>query len=271
MSSVDHIVALLSLFVDEPELGVREMSRRLALGKSSVQRLASQLARAEFLEKDPETNRYRLGLRLLELGGLVQARNELGGVAEPILRALMRTCGETVHLAMLDGAEIVYIARIEGTQSIRMFSRVGQRGPLHCTGSGKAILAYQDPTFIEQVIDNGLPPYTPNTITDPDALRAHLAEVRADGYALNWEEREVGLSSIGAPIRDTAGGVSAAISVAGPAQRMTREKMRALVSSIVAGAEQISRQLGWCGDASRVTVPIAEQHASRRNGARRRG
>ncbi len=250
MSSVEHVVRLLSLFVDEPELGVRDMSRRLALAKSSVHRMAGELARAEFLEQDPVTRRYRLGLRLLELGGLVQARNELTVVAEPVLKALMRTSGETTHLALLDGLEIVYVARIESNQSIRMFSRIGQRGPLYCTGSGKAILAHQDPAFIERVIEHGLHAFTPRTITDPTALRAHLRQVRAQGYAVNEEERELGVVSMAAPIRDATGAVTAAISIAGPAQRLTRERMRALVEPLVRGTEHVSRQLGWRGPSS---------------------
>jgi|DewCreStandDraft_1066081.scaffolds.fasta_scaffold02135_8 DNA-binding IclR family transcriptional regulator len=250
MSSVEHMVRLLSLFVDEPELGVREMSRRLALAKSSVHRMACELARAEFLEQDPVTRRYRLGLRLLELGGLVQARNELTVVAEPVLKALMRTSGETTHLSVLDGLEIVYVARIESNQSIRMFSRVGQRGPLYCTGSGKVVLAHQDPAFIDRVVAHGLHPYTPRTITDPAALREHLRQVRTQGYAVNEEERELGVSSLAAPIHDAAGTVTAAISIAGPAQRLTRERMRALIDPLIRGAEHVSRQLGWRGPSS---------------------
>ena len=248
MSSVENVVRLLNLFIDEPELGVREMSRRLDLGKSTVHRIASELAEADLLAKDAETSRYRLGLRLLELGSLVQARGELSNAAEPVLRSLLRTGGETVHLAVREGLEIVYIAKMESNHSIRMYSRLGRRGPAHCTGIGKAMLAFHSDDWLTDVLAAGLARQTPATITDPAVLRRQLEEVRRLGYAFDDEEIEVGLRCVAAPVRDHTGAVIAGISVSGPSQRMTREKMRALVAPVIAGAEQISRHLGWRGD-----------------------
>lgn len=261
MSTAASIVRILDVLAEgEEELSIREMSRRTGLSRSTVQRIAADLAAAGLLKKSAETGHYRLGLRLLVLGGLVQARNEINVVAEPVLKALMRLSGETVHLAILDDVEIVYIAKVESTQAVRVASWVGRRNPPYCTGVGKAILAYQASEVIERIIRHGLRRYTPNTITDPVALRAHLESVRQQGYAFDQEELELGARCVAAPVRDYTGKVIAAISTAGPAHRMTTERMERLIGPVMEGAQEISRQLGWKSQRTPENSPIGEQN-----------
>lgn len=247
MASVEQIARLLSLFVDETELGAREVGRRLGIGKSSAHRLATQLAEVDLLDKHPETGRYRLGIGLLELGGLVQSRLEVAEVAEPVLNALMRSSNETIHLTILDGLEIVHVAKVDSTHTIRSFSRIGWRGPVHCTSAGKVILAHREPALLDRVLRLGLRRYTPRTITDPAKLRAELQVVRRRGYAFNDDEREIGERGVAAPVRDYTGQVVAAISVVGPTQRMSDEKLHGLVGPVLAAAADVSRRLGWRG------------------------
>lgn len=253
MSTVDHLVELLDLFVTEPQLGVREMGRRLAISKSSAQRLASRMAQADLLARDEDTGRYRLGLRFIELGVLVQARNELLGVAAPVLRSLARFSGESVHLGVLHDLEIFYIGRIEGEQSLSPATRMVRRGQTYTTSLGKAVLAFQDEAVIDRVIAGGLHQLTPHTIAEPQELRSHLRRIREQGYALNLEELVLGLRCVAAPIRSASGAVIAGLSLTGTVQRMTREKMMSLVGPVVDGANQISQGLGWQPTAVRPT------------------
>jgi len=248
MSTVETIAAILNLFEEEPELGVREMSRRIGISKSAVQRVAAGLAGQGFLAKQPAGGQYTLGLRLLELGVLVQARSELVTVATPTLQALMQWSSETVHLATLDGINVVYVVKMESPHSITMPSRMGRLNPTYCTGVGKVLLAHQDPEVIERIIEHGLIPFTAKTITDPDELRAHLEAVRQQGCAYDDEERELGLRCVAAPIRDHTGAVVAAVSIAGPASRLSQQAMRPVALQVKEGAARISQYLGWRPD-----------------------
>ncbi len=246
--AVRHATRLLEAFLDGPEeCGISELSRRIDLSKSTVHRLVATLVEAGWLDRNPATDKYRLGLRLFELGSVVAARMEVRQCALPFMQDLMERVGETVHLAVLDGDQLVYVAKVESRHPIRLFSQVGQHGPVHCTGVGKVLLAFAPPEIVERVIAAGLPAFTPNTITDPDQLRAHLAQVRAQGYALNQEESEYGLVSVAAPVRDHSGAVVAGLSAAGPSQRLTLDRIPALISQVVETASQVSRALGYSG------------------------
>ena len=242
-SSVDHVMSVLNLFEEQPDIGVREMSRKLGISKSTIQRIAAKLTQGHFLDKDPYSRRYRLGLRLLELGMLAQMRFDLVSAAEPILRALMRSTGETVHLAILEDLNVVYMAKVESTNSIRMRSRLGRFNPAYCTGVGKVLLADQPAETIERVIRRGLRRYTPGTIVDPATLRQHLEVIHHQGFAFDEQEIQVGLRCVASPVRSLCGDVIAAVSVAGPSQRLTSQVMRALVGPVTEAACRISEEL----------------------------
>jgi IclR family transcriptional regulator, KDG regulon repressor len=244
--AVLHAVRLLEAFVGGPaERGISELSRQAGLSKSSVHRLVATLVEVGWLERHPTTDRYRLGLKLFELGSAVAARLEVRECALSAMHDLLQRVGETVHLAILDGDHVVYAAKVESQHAIRLFMQVGGHGPAHCTGVGKVLLAHAPAAVVEQVIAAGLPAFTPHTITEPAALHAHLADVRRHGYALNLEESELGLVSVAAPVRDHSGTVVAGPSVAGPSQRLAAAALPGLIARTVETAEEVSRRMGY--------------------------
>ena len=246
LSSVANAIRLTKAFSEqEYEMGISSLAGRLGLAKSTVHRLATTLVEYDMLEQNRETGKYRLGLAFFELGTLVRRKMDVTTEAQGEIHALADSSGETVQLAILDHLTVLYIRIRESRQAVRLSSGLGSRAPAHCTGVGKALLAYQPAEIVQQVVENGLKRHTDNTITDPEKLRAELASIRARGYAIDDEEIEVGLRCVAAPIRDHSGRVVAAISVAAPVQRMSKKQVQASIPSVVAAAENISRRLGY--------------------------
>jgi DNA-binding IclR family transcriptional regulator len=165
--------------------------------------------------------------------------------AKPYLFDLRETTGETVHLAILDRTEIMYVYNLESMQAIRMRSDIGIRKPAYCTAEGLAILAFQPATAADDIVARGLKPRTPKTNTDPNRFRRALASVRERGYAIEDEESEAGMRSLAAPIRNGAGEVVAAVGVAGPVQRLPDETLASFASPVLRTADAISVRLGY--------------------------
>lgn len=246
LSSVANSIRLLKAFTDdEYELGVSSLAKRLGLAKSTVHRLASTLIKDDMLEQDRETGKYRLGLALFELGARVRRKMNVFYEAQFALKDLVEKTGETAHLTVLDHASVLFLYKVESRQAIRMKSVLGARVPAHSSADGKALLAYQTNDMVESIAVDGLAAITPKTITELSLLMADLSQVRARGYALDDEETEIGLRAIAAPIRDSSGEVVAAISVAGPIQRMTKKVVLSFAPKVVAAAEAISARLGY--------------------------
>jgi DNA-binding IclR family transcriptional regulator len=246
LSSVANAMRLLKVFSDDSyEIGISDLGKRLQLPKSTVHRLASTLIDANMLEQSEENGKYRLGLAMFELGSLVRRKMDVSSEAKPFLMALREKTGETVHLAILDGASIMYINSLESKQAIRMTLDIGMRKPAHSTAAGKVLLAFQPADVVEQVLAEGLHGHTPTTIIDPEEFRHELAQIRSRGYAMNDEENQVGVRSVAAPVRDYAGNVIAATSVAGPAQRLTKKVMTGFAPEVVNAADAISARLGY--------------------------
>lgn len=246
LSSVANAIRLTKAFSEqEYEMGISALAARLGLAKSTVHRLATTLVEYDMLEQNRESGKYRLGLAFFELGTLVRRKMDVTTEAQGEIHALADASGETVQLAILDHLTILYIRIRESRQAIRLSSGLGSRAPAHCTGVGKALLAYQPPEVVQQVVEAGLKRCTEHTITDAEKLRAELATVRSRGYAIDDEEIEIGLRCVAAPIRDHSGQVVAAISVAAPVQRMSKKQVQATIPSVVAAAENISRRLGF--------------------------
>lgn len=245
LSTVTKAIAVLGAFsYDEPVLGVSELSRRLGMGKSSVHRVLQTLLDVGFVTKTAD-DRYRLGLRLYELGQLAVASLRLREVAHPFLERLRNESGETAHLAVLEGTDVVYLDRFESPRTLRLFSRVGHRGPSYSTSSGKVLLAYGPAEVVDAVIAAGLKRSAPRTITQRSRLLRALDEVRAQGYAVSVEEREPGVSSVGAPVFGHHGGCVAAVSIAGPVMRMSPEQLPRLTRLVCRCAADISTAMGW--------------------------
>ncbi len=241
---VDKVAAILMAFsFDDPELDLREISRRVELNKSTTCRILRKLMQYRFIEQDPATGLYRLGIRLFELGNLVADNLKLGEVARPYLEALTERVGETSHFAILSGDRIVHLVRIESQQAIRVVpSRLGERYPFHCLSVGKAIVAFLSEEEREALLARAeFEKFTDRTITSRAAFEEELEEIRRCGYALDNEEFIEGIRCIGAPVRGYKGRVIGGISVAGPAMRLTSERIAELIPFVVETAAEISR------------------------------
>jgi DNA-binding IclR family transcriptional regulator len=245
LSSVANAILLMKAFSeDESELGISALAERLGLAKSTVHRLASTLVDMRMLEQNKETGKYRLGLAVFELGSLVRRRIDLALEAKPWLMSLREQTGETVDLSILDQGGVVCVNFLESKRANRIASRIGVRKPAYCTAEGKALIAFRPVLTVDGIIDSGLRPRTARTITDPTALREELAAIRAQGYATDDEEYELGMRGIAAAIRDDTGESVAAVGVAGPTQRLTRTQLLDISRLVCEAAAAISIRLG---------------------------
>jgi DNA-binding IclR family transcriptional regulator len=247
LSSVRNAARLLKEFRSrEQSIGPSELARRLGLGKSSVHRLLTTLAGEGLLERDPDTGAYRLGIVVFELGEAVKVHLDLHTAAGPVLARLRADTGESSQIGVRDGDEVVYVDRLESAHSLRLFTETGRRVPMHCTSSGKVLLAYPAESVREAYLDRAaLHPHTPHTVVRPDRLRAELARVRARGWAEAVDEREIGVTSMAAPVRDPRGVVVAAISIGAPSARLRATVRRRYAPLLVEAGEAVSRRLGW--------------------------
>lgn len=251
LSTVTKALQVLQAFsYERPVLGVSELARQLGMGKSSVHRILSTLAEQGFVVKTPD-DRYRLGLKLHALGQLVVNTLELRTVAHAPLERLRNDCGETVHVAVLEGADAMYVHRMEAQSTLQTFSRVGRRVPAHTTSSGKVLLAFGEPSAIDAVLATGLPRVGPRSITTERGLREVLAKIRRDGYAVSVEENQRGVVSIGAPVFGHDGACIAAVSMAGPTMRMSSEQLPRLVQRVRRCALEVSQGMGFLDKAPR--------------------
>jgi IclR family KDG regulon transcriptional repressor len=245
LSSVTTALRLLKAFSEkDDEIGISTLSKRLGIAKSTVHRLAVTLVSEGMLEQDTESGKYRLGIALFGLGALVRRRMNVSTQARPYLFALRERTNETVHLAILDGSEIMYVYNLESSQAIRMRSDLGVRKPAYCTAEGQAILAFQPAETVERIIREGLLPRTPQTITDPTRLMRALDTIRQRGCAIEDQESEIGMRCIAAPIRNDAGEVVAAVAVAGPASRLSKKTIADFIPHVIESADRISARLG---------------------------
>jgi IclR family transcriptional regulator, KDG regulon repressor len=251
VQTIERISAILDLVGQSSQgMGVRELSSRLRLPKGTVHRLLSSLSYIGYIRQDTASRNYFLGLKLLDLASLATSQLDLRKIAEPLLHNLAENSGETVHMVVWDKDEAVYIEKVEsplGTGGLRMASRVGSRNPAHSTAGGKVLLSYLPDDQLDRFIaEKGLPARTPNTITDRTALEHELNSIRVRGYAIDDEENEEGIRCIGAPIFGESGMPVAAISISGPAFRVTRKNSRDVFKEKIMGAAaEISRSLGY--------------------------
>jgi IclR family transcriptional regulator, KDG regulon repressor len=239
-------LAVLELLAPLKEgLGLNEITRRLESSRGSVLRILGALHQKRVIAQDPISKRYHLTLRLLELGTQVLERVDLQEVARPHLRRLSQLSGETTQLGILDGWDVVQIAKCEPANPVHLQGEVGRRVPSHCTSLGKALLASLTDTQLRHYLATyPLTQQTPQTVTSPVTLEQHLSEVRAQGYAVDLEEHRPGICCVGASIRAHLGEVVAAISVGGPAFRMYPGSIPTLARLVLDAAEAISVELG---------------------------
>lgn len=241
------IIMILSL--KKGGLGVTEIANQIDINKSSVHRILSTLVQYGYVEQDEETGRYKLGYKFLEISSRLLDSIDLRGEARPFLQELETETNEAIHLVVYDQAEVVYIEKLEGNETLRMHSKVGKRAPMHCTSVGKAILANLPLETVLTIIEQkGMPVHTVHTITDKDDLLHELQMVREKGYALDLEENENGITCIAAPIFNHTGKVMAAVSISGPTLRMTDDRLDQLKSRMIQTGLKISNRLGYSSE-----------------------
>jgi IclR family KDG regulon transcriptional repressor len=245
IQSVQRALAILRYFTKEDaELGVTHISKQLDLHKSTVSRLLSTLEQEGFVEKNPETEKYRLGLQLVTLAGIVLEQVDLREVATPYLSKLAELTQETVNMVVLSGNECMNIDGAASPRPIRYVGRIGRRTPCHCTAAGKVLLAYLSPEIQQQILPDPLTRYTEKTIVAVDTLAQDLAKIRQQGYAITHEEHEADLSAVAAPIFDHTEQIIAAVTVSGPTYRIGPGEIEALVEPVLNIAHEISTKLG---------------------------
>lgn len=248
VQSIDRAFDILEVLVENSEgLGVTEISNELNIHKSTVYRLLSTLQYRGYVKQNNE-GKYKIGLKLFEVGSLVINNIDLRKEVDPYLREIMKISQETVHLGVLDDNDVVYIDKVESHNTIRMYSRIGRRNHASSTSLGKVLLAYSDDEVVEEVIEeDGLKKLTENTITDKDEFYSHLSKIREQGYAIDDEEQEYGIRCIAGPIFNHKGDIIAAFSISGPVMRMTLEKVDSLKEVVKEYSEKISQALGCQG------------------------
>jgi len=255
---LERALALLNTMAAAPgELSLMDLCDRIGLHKSTVHRLVSVLEQNRLVEKTA-TGKYRLGLKLFELGTRAVASLDLRERARPHLERLAFETNETVHLCVLDEGEVLYLDKVEPDRSVRLSSSVGRRNPAHCTSVGKAIMAFLPENEVDAIIKRfGFREFTRYTITTPAALKADLQEVRRVGYARDWEEHEEGVKCLGAPVRDFSGKVVAAISLSGPAFRINDKSLNVFAAAVISASDALSADLGWFSERESTRVQTA--------------
>lgn len=251
IQSVQRAVAILRSFTRiESELSVTTLSEQLGLHKSTVSRLLSTLQHEGLVEQNPENGKYRLGLTLVTLAGIVLERLNLPQVAQPYLTLLAETTQETVNVVILDGRECVNVSGVASPRPIQYIGRIGRRTPLHCTAAGKVLLACLPSDRQRKLLPSVLPRFTDKTIGDGQALEQELAQVRERGYGRSDEEHQEGVSAIAAPIYDHTGQVVAALTISGPTYRMNLDEVETFIIPVRNAAEAISAHLGYLKSSS---------------------
>jgi IclR family KDG regulon transcriptional repressor len=253
IQTVTNALRVLEAFRDKDELGVTELARCLRLHKNNVFRLLATLEDKGYVEQCLESDRYQLGVRCLELGNSYGRGGGLLRHARHILEGLAQATGETAHLGTLHDFEVAHLDGEQPDQLVLTGLRIGRRLPVHCTALGKVLLGFGDPPVRERFDRlceaNGiLSPRTPATITDRDKFFEHLRSVASQGFALDLEESEPGLCCAAAPVFADSGRLVAALSVSGPAFRVSRDTLLdQIVPMLLASADDLSRQLGHQG------------------------
>jgi DNA-binding IclR family transcriptional regulator len=248
LKSLRKAIRVLECFsLQEPRLPLTDIARKVELPLSTTHRILTTLRAVGIVEQEGDRDHYRLGLKLLELGSMVLANMEVHREALPCIEELVRETGETVHLGVFDGSQVVSIEKMDSPHGLASNVTIGKAAPAYCTGVGKALLAFQPAEVVDRLCHAQLTAYTPQTLTDPEKLRKELAQVRAQGYAVDNMEHQADVRCVAAPIRDHSGRVVASLSVSGPATRIAKGRIPALAARVREVAAKLSARLGYAG------------------------
>lgn len=248
VQSVDRAVSVLEFLAQHGEAGVSDVAAALGVHKSTAFRLLGALEARGLVEQESERGKYRLGFGIVRLAGAVTARIDITKHGRKICERLAGKLGETMNIAVLESHYVINLDQVRGPSAITAQNWVGRLTPLHSTASGKVLLAHLSPERRSELIAEArLARMTPRTLTSKKKLEAALAETREQGYAITVEEYEAGLNAVAAPVRSRDGETVAALTASGPAFRFTEERMHEVAPALVAGAEELSRRLGYRG------------------------
>jgi DNA-binding IclR family transcriptional regulator len=248
VQSVDRAVTVLEILAQRGEAGVSEVAEAIDVHKSTAFRLLGALEAHGMVEQEGERGKYRLGFGIVRLAGAVTGRIDVTKHGRSVCERLAEELGETMNIAVLESHHVINLDQVRGQSAITAQNWVGRQTPMHCTSSGKILLAHLAPEQRAELINAaGLDRLTAHTLTTRDALEADLTLAHKRGYAITVEEYEEGLNAMAAPVRSGEGEVVAALTASGPAFRLTEERMHELAPVLVEGADELSRRLGYVG------------------------
>ena len=246
IQSIERAIAILNTFSEQdPELGITEISKRLKLHKSTVSRIISTLQNKGLVNQNQTTKKYRLGVGLISLAGVALGRLDVRGIAQLYMDDLVVLSQETVNLTILDGNECVSIARVGSPKPLRYVGWIGRRTPLHCTASGKIMLAFMPEQDRDNRISKPLKTYTNSTLTDRDIILEELLRVKSQYYAIVHEEFEEGFSSIAAPVFNHNAELAGALAILGPTFRIGPGIIENFIEPLEMISRKISTELGY--------------------------
>lgn len=247
IQTLERTISILDCFtLDEPVLGVREIARKTGLSSSTAGRLMANLKDFGILNQDTETLLYMMGSKVLAWAGIYTATSDIRTQALPVMVRLQDQTRETISLYVLEGSERVCVERLESPETVRIVARVGRRIPLYAGSAGKVFLAFLPDERTEEILNTTkLIPMTKRTITDADELRTNLQKIRKQGYAVSKGEWILEASGVAAPVFDQHGRIAAALTISGPTQRITDERIREIAGLVKEGASLISSEMGY--------------------------
>lgn len=233
--------------LDGHALTIDQIAARVGLTRSNTHRTLQTLTHAGYIHRDPATGGYRCTLKLFEMGARLLASLDVRTLAAPFMRSLANEIGETVHLSVLEGMDVVYIDKIDSAQPIRAYSAIGGRAPAYAVATGKALLAFQPVDYVSQYQD-ALQKHTPATHVSVEVLRQELRDVATKGYAQNRGEWRESVGGVASPVFTGLDRAVAALGISGPLDRLTPERMEQVAPLVLQSAQALSRQLGFRGN-----------------------
>ncbi|MDO4581608.1 MAG: IclR family transcriptional regulator [Bacillota bacterium] len=247
VSSVQKATEILTVLAEsEHGLGVTEISNKLNYKVSATYHLLNTLHQSSFIDQDSKTKKYRIGFGLFKISSMAKKQSTVASIAQTYLEELRNKLDETCNLSVLDGNHIVYIAQAESSNLLKLFTQLGARVPFYCTGAGKVMLSYKPEKVQDYIIGaTTMEKYTKNTLVTAEDLKKEFASIIKKGYALDNEEREVGVTCVAAPVFDCNCEVIAAISIAGPTSRLVEKDLHNIISNVIDTTNELSHRLGY--------------------------
>jgi IclR family transcriptional regulator, KDG regulon repressor len=243
-SSLRNALRLLNLFsVREPELQLEDIASKLEIGQSTAFRLVHTLMVEGFIVRDPSAKSYRLAASVLALGHTIITKVDLCHLSIDILEKLAENTGETAHIGVFKDHQVLYLLKVDSLYPVHLLSHAGRKSAIHCTSTGQVLLAYQADSVINEVIEEGLTPYTSKTITDSMKFKNLLQTIRTKGYAVSNEELHERVVSIAAPVMNSKRNVIASVSIAGPTNRINELTIPKLLKQVQQAADEVTMKL----------------------------